>query len=133
MKELGRELINCIICNGNLTLVLNLGQQPLANEYLKDNKCNRITYPLKLMSCEYCFHKQLSYAVNPGIMFSKYTYVSGTSITGKIHFHNFAKKIGHVNKVLDIACNDGSQLDAFSELYKDIITVGVDPAENLKA
>jgi 2-polyprenyl-3-methyl-5-hydroxy-6-metoxy-1,4-benzoquinol methylase len=41
---------------------------------------------------------------------------------------NKAKKI----KVLEIACNDGSQLDAFKRIANgNIITVGVDPAKNI--
>jgi SAM-dependent methyltransferase len=41
---------------------------------------------------------------------------------------------GMPDSVLDIGCNDGSQLDAFKRLggdYKTIETYGVDPAENL--
>ena len=66
-------------------------------------------------------------------MFKNYLYVSGTSKTLNEYFKIFAKKIKDKNplakSILDIACNDGSQLDYFSKLGFD--THGIDPAENL--
>ena len=38
------------------------------------------------------------------------------------------RKIHKKKKVLDIACNDGSQLDAFKNNFE---TYGIDPAKNL--
>lgn len=127
------ELIpNCLCCNTNNILFLDLEIQPLANDYhLKDEICN--VYPLKLMYCPNCFHCQLSHAVNPDIMFKTYKYVSGTSQTGINFFKenanfitNYTKKVG---KILDIASNDGTQLDFFKNLGWE--TYGVDPATNL--
>ncbi len=131
----------CIICNCNITEVLNLGSQPLANNYLQLNEeCEK--YPLSLYRCKYCFHLQLNYVVEPEILFKNYVYVSGTSNTNRQYFYEFAKNI-LINqnkkkiKILDIACNDGSQLIAFEKVIKDmeldieLIKVGVDPAENI--
>lgn len=124
---------NCIVCNTNTKQLLNLGYQPLANNYHKPTEIID-SYPLGLDYCENCFHVQLNCVVNPDILFKNYLYVSGTSNTGLQYFKNFAKNCinnNNVSKVLDIACNDGSQLDAFKNIDKHIITVGVDPAVNL--
>ena len=66
-------------------------------------------------------------------MFKDYLYVSGTSKTLHQYFTNFVDLCEEYTKdkgkVLDIACNDGTQLDKFKEKGWD--TFGVDPAENL--
>jgi len=134
------ELISCLCCKTQNKLFLDLGLQPLANNYHeKGDVCD--VYPLKLKYCPNCFHCQLSHAVNPELLFKTYKYVSGTSQTGTIFFKENAKMIDNYynskntevstkeKKVLDIASNDGSQLDCFKEL--GWITYGVDPATNL--
>jgi SAM-dependent methyltransferase len=68
------------------------------------------------------------------LLFKHYLYVSGTSQTLKDYFDWFA---GYTRSffatdpknVLDIACNDGTQLDSFKA--KGFTTYGIDPAENL--
>jgi len=120
-------LTKCLVCDSDdLETVLDLGDQPLANDYYSTGK----TYPLSLMKCTVCFHNQINCQVPPTELFSDYIYKSGTSNTGKEYFKTFAREVTtkNVKKVLDIACNDGSQLDAFSP---DIKTVGIDPAKNL--
>lgn len=123
----------CLCCNEQNKLLMDLGNQPLANEFHQKNiDCE--TYPLKLMVCTKCYHCQLSHSVNPSILFKNYRYVSGTTQTGLHFFKKNAefiakyKNITH-GKVLDIACNDGSQLDFFKEIGWH--TYGVDPAENI--
>lgn len=133
------ELISCLCCKSENKLFLDLGLQPLANNYHeKDENCD--VYPLKLKYCPNCFHCQLSHAVNPELLFKTYKYVSGTSQTGIVFFKDNAKFIDDyynsnntnantIKKVLDIASNDGSQLDCFKALGWE--TYGVDPATNL--
>lgn len=132
MSEQCTELKYCLCCREKNHLLLDLNYQPLANDFHLDNEINSI-YPLKLKYCHNCFHCQLSHSVSPDLLFKNYKYVSGTSNTGKEFFkwnadfvHNYLGKTG---KILDIACNDGSQLDPFKELGWD--TYGVDPAENI--
>lgn len=137
-----KELNLCLCCKTENKLFLDLGLQPLANNYHKINeKCE--LYPLSLKYCPSCFNCQLSHAVNPELMFKTYKYVSGTSQTGLTFFKDNAKFIddyytkinnsdsntNSIKKVLDIASNDGSQLDCFKEL--GWTTYGVDPASNL--
>lgn len=136
--------------------ILDLGAQPLANDF-KDTSEEALMsekFPLKQVRCHVCHHTQLSYIVPRDKLFKHYLYQSGTSNTGNLHFKWMAKKvfsesirenIVHTNNnnknnnnelpvtqprvVLDIASNDGSQLDEFLSFgWK---TYGVDPAENL--
>jgi 2-polyprenyl-3-methyl-5-hydroxy-6-metoxy-1,4-benzoquinol methylase len=148
----------CRVCNNKTKSLLNLGNQPLANNYTKYHETLDYNplhlnaeerYPLHLHYCPSCYHTQLNCIVHPNKLFKNYLYVSGTSKTLQKFFQEFAiatlfyycGKINNENvteiKVLDIACNDGSQLDAFHnfmngiESHLKITTVGVDPAENI--
>jgi 2-polyprenyl-3-methyl-5-hydroxy-6-metoxy-1,4-benzoquinol methylase len=130
-----RSLDSCLCCDSPIKTVLDLHEQPPANSYLKNINDNEIVFPLKLNYCNKCTHLQLSHAVNPDILFKNYLYVSGTTQTLKNYFIEFVKivethcKIKRPLSVLDIACNDGSQLDAFK--MSGHKTYGIDPAINL--
>lgn len=124
----------CRCCkNKKLQLYLDLGNQPLANSY---HKGEEIPYaPLKVMLCNKCYHSQLSVVVDPDEMFRNYLYVSGTTQTFRDHTKALAsdavKRVDSSNiQVLDIACNDGTQLEYFRELGCEVM--GVDPAKNLR-
>ena len=126
------ENVDCLACSStNLRTVLDLGLQPLANEYHKGS--NLSEYPLRINLCQNCFHLQLSCSVNPDLMFKNYLYVSGTTDTLRKYFDDFAvettKYLSGAKKVLDIACNDGTQLDSYKRM--GLQTFGIDPAENL--
>jgi len=126
------ENVNCLACESDsLRTILDLGKQPLANSYHDGETLT--TYPLKLNVCTKCYHLQQSHAVNPDLMFKNYLYVSGTTKTLHSYFDDFAKKtleyFTEAKTILDIACNDGTQLDYYKRL--GLITYGIDPAENL--
>lgn len=130
-----KRLDSCLCCgNEQLFTVLDLNQQPPANSFHKPQE-QLEEYELKLMGCSRCWHTQLSIAVDPAELFRHYLYVSGTSQTLKEYFDWFAKTYdisdqdSRAPRVLDIACNDGTQLDSFQRLGWR--TWGVDPAENL--
>jgi hypothetical protein len=122
----------CLCCDSsNLELLLDLNNQPLANSY-HTNDLPLLEYPLGVNLCKKCYHIQLTHIVNPDLLFKDYLYVSGTSQTMRDHFEwfsNFVIEYANPKSVLDIACNDGSQLDCFKD--KGIKTFGIDPAENL--
>ena len=110
----------CFACGKkNLKTVLDLGDQPLANDYHSGN-IEQDKFPLKLNLCESCYHLQLSHTVNPDLMFRHYLYVSGTTKTGRDYFDFFAKKtleyVPNAKNILDIANNDGTQLDSYKKL-----------------
>jgi 2-polyprenyl-3-methyl-5-hydroxy-6-metoxy-1,4-benzoquinol methylase len=123
----------CLACGDTeLKTILDLRDQPLANDYhLGTTKQDK--FPLKLNLCESCYHLQLSHTVNPDLMFKHYLYVSGTTQTLKDYFDFFAKKtleyIPNAKNILDIANNDGTQLDSYKKL--GLKTYGIDPAVNL--
>lgn len=149
----------CRVCEHPTKSLLDLGSQPLANNYTKYHETLDYNplhlnaeekYPLHLHFCPKCYHTQLNCVVHPNKLFKNYLYVSGTSQTLQKFFEEFAiatlfYHFGRIDtqnpteiKVLDIACNDGSQLDAFRNFINNIAstdikitTVGVDPAENI--
>ena len=113
-----------------------MGLQTPANSY---NSKGNDKYPLGLNVCQECWHSQLTHVVDPTILFKNYMWMSGVSKEMCRYFEQFAIDADQYNinntknqkTVLEIACNDGSQLDAFKKLgYK---TIGVDPAENFIA
>ena len=130
----------CLACGStNLEQILDFGRQPLANSY-HDSAGELEEYPLNLNICGQCHHLQLGEIVDPDLMFRDYLYVSGTTKTLKDYFDWFSawsidklsgfreRDSGRIS-VLDIACNDGSQLDSYKSV--GCSTYGIDPAENL--
>ena len=132
-----RPLTRCVCC-GSVVLIsaLDLLDQPPANNYTTEVTEPETVYPLGLNYCPICAHLQLTHAVNPDILFKNYLYVSGTTDTIHRYFHDFVDlSLAYIDtsagslKVLDIACNDGSQLDYYQDQGHE--TYGIDPAENL--
>jgi len=135
------DYVPCRVCGShNMMEVLNLGMQPLANDFrptIEDShQCER--QPLRLMRCRKCNHAQLSTMVDRAPLFTNYTYRSATSRTLDEYFVWLAEKVdretgevdhGGPKKVLELACNDGTQLNHFKAL--GWTTYGVDPATNL--
>ena len=130
---------NCVLCGSSkLKEVLNFKNTPLANSYVSNLNQKEKFFPLVCVSCDECKHLQLKYIINPKLMFEDYMYVSGTSPVLIKHFENFYLKITKkfklnkkIDKILDIACNDGTFLNFFTHnKFKNV--VGVEPAKNLR-
>ena len=129
--------VPCVVCGSHvMDTVLDLHSQPLANDFRteaeKSMHCDR--YPLRLVRCPKCHHTQLSYIVNRTYMHSQYQYQSDTSQGLKNYFEWLTEKVcGESEKingtVLEIACNDGTQLNPFAK--RGWRTFGVDPVNNL--
>lgn len=127
------EINECRCCKSkNLKEVLDLNTQPLANSY-HDGSIELQKYPLKLNVCTECFHSQLSVVVDPDEMFKNYLYRSGTPKTFNEYCEWFVSYVqednNKIGSILDIACNDGTQLSKFK--LNGWKTFGIDPAENL--
>lgn len=109
------ELKYCLCCGSdNLSEVIDLGDQSPANNYNIKKE-----YPLRLNLCNICSHLQLSHSVDPKILFNDYPYYSGVSSTMLEYYKSFASmavKYNEPKNVLEIACNDGSQLNEFKNL-----------------
>lgn len=135
-KLIGRNqysiLKQCVACgNRHLKQFLDLKEQPLANNY-HDGSGGGKHFPLGINLCTQCWHTQLTVSVNPKLMFDQYLYVTGTSQTLRDYCDWFALHISgkcKIGKILDIACNDGTQLDSFKKIGWD--TYGIDPAKNI--
>lgn len=133
------ESIPCVVCGSkNLLTVVDLGHQPLANDFFSSPNLASPRFPLRLVRCRACHHAQLSHLVDRGRLFRDYKYQSGTSTTLVAHFQWLADKVGRDfanhspgGAVLELACNDGTQLDQFKA--RGWKTFGVDPAANLVA
>ena len=131
----------CVICGSHdMQPVLDLASQPLANDFFNSTGaalgCE--TFPLGIARCRACQHTQLTHFVDRARLFRDYKYVSGTTATGRDYFAWMARKVIEEaalppsqprGSVLDIACNDGSQLNPFRAAGWD--THCVDPAANL--
>ncbi len=129
----------CVLCKSKkLKKVLNFKKTPLANSYVQSASIKEKYYPLICVLCQDCKHLQLQHLVNPSLLFKNYMYVSGTSPVLRKHFENYFKKIKKMkkinkkkDKILDIACNDGTFLDFFiKDKFNNV--VGIEPARNLR-
>lgn len=129
-----RKLEKCLCCgNSDLYFALDLNSQPLANSYLENKNDEEDIFPLGINFCPKCTHVQLTHAVDPNKLFKNYLYVSGTSKTLSNYFEwfvTFCNQYVKKKNILDIACNDGTQLNYFKKDGYE--TYGIDPAENLK-
>lgn len=130
------QIQECLACgSAHLTLTLDLKPQPLANAFREiKTTIHESRYPLAINRCTACNHLQLTHAVDPALIYTHYLYVSGTSQTNKDYmkwFAGFVREQFHhwATSVLDIGCNDGTQLDFLQQAQ--FKTFGVDPAENL--
>ena len=130
-----KSLDRCLCCDStDIEILLDLNNQPLANSY-HDNTKEMDEYPLGVNICNNCYHIQLTHVVNPDLLFKDYLYVSGTTKTLHDNMKWFVDYVletttwGKGNSVLDIACNDGTQLNYFKD--EGFKTFGIDPAENL--
>lgn len=130
-----REIKLCRACGAaNLFAeVMDLGTQPLANDFrLPGEACNGYA-PLKVLYCQGCSLAQLSVVVDPQILYSGYPYVTSRSNTMLGHFALLWQAINiecRPDRILEIGSNDGFFLDyCLQNGAKDVI--GIDPAENL--
>jgi hypothetical protein len=126
--------VNCRCCgNVKLKRVISLGFQPLANNLINSQEEKFDTYPLELNYCEVCYNCQLSYVVDPDIMFKEYLYLSSTTETFKNHFKDAAFKYlkkFNLNKeeslIIDIGSNDGIALLPFKALsFKNLLGIDI--------
>jgi hypothetical protein len=115
----------------NLLSVLDLGDQPLANGFLKPDR-DRLAaearcYPLHLVRCLDCELLQITVVVDPTILYGRhYKYRSGYSEGWDFHCHDLAKEIGKGKRVLEIGCLDGVLLRHCSANGCEV--QGVDPS-----
>lgn len=125
-----REVKVCRLCDStDLTLALDLGETPLANE-LDGTEL----FPLIVNRCGSCGHHQLSIAVSPERLWGpNYPYASGTSPVFRKHLEALADEVAALKpggRVLEIASNDGTLVEMIRS--RELKAIGVDPSGPLK-
>ena len=130
--------VACRGCNQTKGLhpFLRLGNQPLANSFLKSPEefVKEEKFPLDVYFCETCSLVQLVDVIDPSVLFRNYIYVTGTSDTIAEHNKAYAATvIEYLNiddgLVVEVASNDGSLLKCFQA--QGVKTLGIEPAVNI--
>ena len=124
--------MRCKICNSeNISEVINLGKQPLANKYPKNNLeiSNEQKFTLKILFCANCKSGQIKKIVDRNILFEDYYYLSSVNKKLREHFEDLALKIKKYNFVVDIGSNDGILLKPLKKLK--VKSIGIDPSINV--
>lgn len=132
-----RGSATCRLCGGHaLVSVLDLGEQPLANEMGRTAQEELPRFPLHLRICPECGLGQVGEFVLPERIFGDdYPYLSSTSQTWLDHCRAYAARfsaelgLGPGDLVVEVASNDGALLRAMQEHGVDVL--GVEPAGNV--
>ena len=123
--------MKCRSCDSsNLELVLDLGNQPWGNDYVKfDQVIEPKEYPLRFLVCMDCMMAQIDSTIPKEIMFVNHTYVSGTTEALRMHFVKVGqsilkrKKLNVTDCILDIGGNDGTFLEFFKEKGFNVLNI----------
>ena len=115
-------------------LILDLGEQPLANNLLAPEDLGQPEprFPLRLAVCTECWLLQITDLVPPVDLFSDYIYFSSYSDAWTQHAAECAVRYCEdfaPNYVIEIASNDGYLLRHFAEANTPHL--GIEPAENI--
>lgn len=136
--ELGRILKNCRMCeSSDLYEFLDLGFSPPADGILnkEEIKHPETLFPLKVAQCQNCGLTQLTYVVNPEILYDeKYSYESSITETGKKHYFDMANSIcSKFNLLGSLAVDIGSNVGVLLEGFKrnGLNVLGIDPAQKV--
>jgi SAM-dependent methyltransferase len=133
--------MNQTTCRGcgrsGLEVVLDLGEQPLANAILNEADLTRPEprYPLALAYCPDCWLVQITETVAPDLLFREYTYFSSVSDAFVEHAREIAERLiaerglGPDSLVVELASNDGYLLQHYAAAGVPVL--GIDPARNV--
>ncbi len=133
-----RPDVTCRGCGGEgLTLILDLGEMPLANALLTEAAlaAPEPVYPLELVLCERCSLVQITECVDPDLLFSDYNYFSSYSTTMLDHARDSVDRLirerglGSDDLAMEVASNDGYLLQYYASA--GIPVLGIDPAANV--
>jgi novobiocin biosynthesis protein NovU/D-mycarose 3-C-methyltransferase len=130
----------CRACGSSrLTLVLDLGNTALANDFLEQHEVRDYSrsFPLRLLLCPDCSLVQLADVVDAKVLYSRYAYVTSTSRTMDEHLRQLCDDLLSAGgfafnaplKVLEFGSNTGNLLKKFQARGCDVL--GVEPAANI--
>ena len=126
----------CRSCGApELSSLLDLGRQPLANRLPGRADEVLAAYRLHLVQCGVCSLVQIDETVDPELLFSDYSYFSSYADTMLEHAKDLAirlcaeQRLGADDLVVELASNDGYLLRNYVE--RAIPVLGVEPARNV--
>ena len=129
----------CRICSSNnLELILDLGEQPPSNAFIKKEDLEKPEdkFPLRLYLCKECYLLQLLDIVDKEILFKEYLYLTSASKPSVNHFKKYAYDVyeeflkqSKNPLVIEIGSNDGTLLKEFKKL--GVTVLGIEPAKNI--
>ena len=129
----------CRICSSNnLKLILDLGEQPPSNAFIKKEDLEKPEdkFPLRLYLCKECYLLQLLDIVDKEILFKEYLYLTSASKPSVNHFKKYAYDVyeeflkqSKNSLVIEIGSNDGTLLKEFKKLGATVL--GIEPAKNI--
>ena len=128
-----QEGLACQVCGCTwLEKVLDLGNQPLCNEFLPLSEANRpqTFYPLGLCYCPECSLVQLDYVIPTEVAFGdQYTYLTGSSPSLVQYYSQLAARfvaqfgLQPGDAVVEIGSNDGTFLNAFQSMGMNVLGI----------
>lgn len=130
--------LQCRSCgNSGLELVLSLGNTPLANSLITEERLNQPepTYPLDLAFCPRCTLVQITETVPPEKLFREYLYFSSFSDGMLRHASEIVQRMCVTRRLnsrslaIEIASNDGYLLQYYKRA--GIPVLGIEPAINI--
>jgi 2-polyprenyl-3-methyl-5-hydroxy-6-metoxy-1,4-benzoquinol methylase len=127
----------CRRCAGELEVVLDLGDMPLANRLLSEDELAlpEPRYPLALGFCDACCLAQITETVSPDLLFRDYAYFSSVSDAMVEHARELVDRLaatrdlGSASLIVELASNDGYLLRHY--VRRGIPVLGIDPARNI--
>lgn len=126
--------MKCRICESNCKMFLDLGRQPIANNFLtQDDFEDEWFYNLQVYFCPECFTVQIGECPNSSDVFNRdYSFFTGSSDRMVEHFANLAdiikrKYMPENGCIMEIGSNDGT----FLQHFKDNVHLGFDPSESV--
>lgn len=124
------EVSACGLCgSGDLTALLDMGMQPLAERYGTGGR-----YPLGLLACRACTLVQLSYIADPREVFPPgHVYATGNTRVLREHYAALAAELAADltagDLVVDIGASDGTLLRSFPP---SLVRAGVEPTRQAR-
>ncbi len=136
MADLSGPVTHCGSCGGgDLTLVLDLGDQPLPQATPGRTSFRR--YPLRLVECQRCTLVQLDYIVGQTELFPPdYPYTTGNTQALWDHFTAQSRTVAALldpgDLVVDIGGNDGTALKALRQIDPETRLMLIEPTDQAK-
>lgn len=129
--------MNCRICNTSTKKFLDLGRQPIANNFLTEDQFDsEYFYRLEVFFCPECYTVQIGDVPGKEKIFNEnYTFFTATSDYMVQHFRELANIIKNNNYlphdgfIVEIGSNDGTFLKNFRG-YKHL---GIEPSGNVNS